>query len=152
MPILHPDALADLAARIFLAAGASEPNARTVAQSLVLSDLAGHESHGVVRVRQYLNSIAAGDILPAAEPVVARETAVMASVDARRGFGQVAARLAMDCAVEKARAQGLAAAGIFHCNHVGRLGEWVEQAAAAGMVALAFCSLGRRGAAVAPYG
>jgi uncharacterized oxidoreductase len=77
---------------------------------------------------------------------------VAAAIDARRGFGQVAARFAIDCALEKARAQGLAAAGIHHCNHVGRLGEWVERAAAAGMVGLAFCSLGRRGAAVAPYG
>lgn len=152
MPTIAHTALADLAARIFVAAGAPASHARLVAESLVLSDLAGHESHGVVRVRQYLNSIAAGDIVPAAVPVVARETAVMASVDARRGFGQVAARLAITCAVEKARAQGLAAAGIFNGNHVGRMGEWVMVAADAGLVGLGFCNLGRRGASVAPYG
>ena len=149
MPTIAHTALADLVARIFEAAGAPAAHARLVAESLVLSDLAGHESHGVVRVRQYLNSIAAGDIVPAAVPHVARETAVMAAVDARRGFGQVAARLAITRAVEKAQAQGLAAAGIFNGNHVGRMGEWVQLAADAGLVALGFCNLGRRGASVA---
>lgn len=152
MPTLPPAQLTALVARIFEAAGASQHNARVVAESLVLSDTVGHESHGVVRVRQYLNSIAAGEIAPAAEPTVARETAVMASVDACRTFGQVAARFAMGKAIEKAAAQGLAVAGIHHCNHVGRLGEWVHMAAATGMVGLAFCSLGKRGAAVAPHG
>ncbi|MFO7171338.1 MAG: Ldh family oxidoreductase, partial [Chloroflexota bacterium] len=112
MPTLPPAQLTALVARIFEAAGASQHNARVVAESLVLSDTVGHESHGVVRVRQYLNSIAAGEIAPAAEPTVARETAVMASVDACRTFGQVAARFAMGKAIEKAAAQGLAVAGI----------------------------------------
>ncbi|MEN9936914.1 MAG: hypothetical protein RLZZ387_3493 [Chloroflexota bacterium] len=152
MPTIHHETLADLVARIFAAGGAPDAHAQLVARSLVLSDLVGHESHGVVRVRQYLGSIAAGDILPAAEPAVTRETAVVTAVDARRGFGQVAARFAMERAIEKARAQGMAAAGIHHCNHVGRMGEWVQLAADAGLVALGFCNLGTRGAAVAPHG
>jgi uncharacterized oxidoreductase len=152
MPTIPPDALADVVAGIFHAAGASERIARIVAESLVLSDMVGHESHGVVRVRQYLASIRAGDIVPHAEPVVVRETAVLSLVDARRGFGQLAARLAMEQAIAKARTQGLAASGVYHSNHLGRIGEWVTGVAEAGLVGLAFCSLGQRGASVAPHG
>jgi LDH2 family malate/lactate/ureidoglycolate dehydrogenase len=152
MPTVPHETMAALMTEIFRAAGASDANAETVARSLVLSDLVGHESHGVVRVRQYLNSIAAGDIRPAATPGVTRETAVMVAVDACKTFGQVAARFAMERAIDKARVEGLAVAGTYHCNHVGRLGEWVTLAAEAEMVGLAFCNLGRRGAAVAPHG
>lgn len=152
MPIMRPPLLVDFVDRIFQAAGASQDVARLVANSLVASDLVGHTSHGVVRVRQYLDSIAAGEMDPAAEPVIAQETASIAMLDARRGFGQVAAHLAMTMAIEKAQAQGIAATGAFNCCHVGRLGEWVEMASDQGLIGLGFCNGGLPGGAVAPYG
>lgn len=152
MPVIKPETLSDLVCRIFQAAGAPEDNAWLVANSLVASNLAGHDSHGVIRVRQYLDSITAGDMDPVAEPVISHETAVITMVDGRWGFGQVAAHFAMRVTIEKARAQGLAATGLFNCTHVGRLGEWVEMAANEGLIGLAFCNGGRRGGNVAPYG
>ncbi|MBS1251144.1 MAG: Hydroxycarboxylate dehydrogenase B [Anaerolineales bacterium] len=152
MPVVKPVVLSDFVSRIFQAAGATEEGARLVAESLVASDLAGHESHGVVRVHQYLGSIDDEGLDPAAEPTIARETPTNALVDAHQGFGQVAAHFAMNVALEKAQAQGLAATGLFNCNHVGRLGEWVQMAADQEMVGLAFCNGGRPGGIVAPYG
>ncbi len=152
MPLMNHTVLADFVSRIFQAVGAKEEVARQVADSLVASDLAGHESHGVVRVRQYLDSIAAGNLNPTAEPIIARETAIVTLVDARHSFGQVAARFAMAVTIEKARAQELAATGVFNCTHIGRVGEWVQMAADQGMIGLAFCNGGGPGGAVAPYG
>lgn len=152
MPVMDPSVLADFVGRIFQAAGAPEEIARLVADSLVASDLAGHASHGVLRVCQYLDSIAAGEMDPAAEPVIARETATITMVDGRRGFGQVAARFAMGVTIEKARTEGLAVTGVFNCTHVGRLGEWVEMAAEERLIGLAFCNGGRPGGHVTPHG
>lgn len=145
-------ALSDFVARIFAAAGAPPAHARLVAESLVASNLAGHDSHGVVRVRQYLDSIAAGNTDPAAVPAITHETAVITMVDAQRGFGQVAARYAIEKTIEKAQAHGIAATAIRHCNHAGRMGEWVQIGAEAGVIAIAFCNTGRPGGAVAPFG
>ncbi len=152
MPTIEASKLADFVCRIFQAVGATEDTARLVADSLVTSDLAGHASHGVIRVPQYLDAIATGGMDPAAEPVIAHETATVARVDARRGFGQLGAHFAMSVAIEKARSQGVAAVGLFNCYHVGRLGEWVEMAAKQAMIGLAFGNGGRPGGAVAPYG
>ena len=152
MPVIKPPVLIDFVDRLFQAAGASQAVARLVATSLVASDLAGHTSHGVVRVGQYLDSVAAGEIDPGAEPVIASETTSITMVDARFGYGQVAAHFAMTVTIEKARTQGLAATGIFNCYHVGRLGEWVEMAADQGLIGLAFCNGGVQGGAMAPYG
>jgi uncharacterized oxidoreductase len=152
MPILKAEVLRDFVGRIFQTVGAAEVEARLVANSLVASNLAGHDSHGVVRVRQYLDSIAKGEINPAAKPIITHETATITMVDAQRGFGQVGAHFAMKVAIEKAQAQGLAATGLFNCDHVGRVGEWVQMAADQALIGLAFCNGGRAGGIVAPYG
>ena len=41
---------------IFKAAGATDEEARTVSDLLVESNLAGHDSHGVLRIPQYVES------------------------------------------------------------------------------------------------
>ena len=144
--------LTDFVGRIFQAAGVSADVAETVAASLVASNLAGHDSHGVVRTMQYLGAVERGETIGDATPAVTHETAVMATIDARRAFGQVAGSFAMQMAIDKARTAGIAAVALHNSSHVGRLGEWVEMAAAEGMIGLAFCNGGRSGGIVAPFG
>ncbi len=152
MVLIQAETLADFVGRILQAAGGTKRVALLVANSLVKSNLAGHDSHGVVRVPQYLDTIDAGELHPLAEPIVVRETATTTLVDAMHGFGQVAARFAMEKTIRKAQTQGLAATGLFNCNHIGRLGEWVQLSADRELVGLAFCNGGRPGGLVTPYG
>jgi uncharacterized oxidoreductase len=152
MPVIKSAVLTNFVYQIFQAAGATEAGARLVAASLVQSNLVGHDSHGIVRVRQYLDNIAKGELFPAAEPIVAQEMAAITMIDAQYGFGQIAAHFAMGKTIEKVQAHGLAATGLYNCNHVGRLGEWVQMAADQDLIGLAFCSGGRPGGLVAPYG
>jgi LDH2 family malate/lactate/ureidoglycolate dehydrogenase len=152
MRVISPSILADFVCRIFRAAGATEDVARLVADSLVASNLAGHDSHGVMRVNQYLNHIATGELDPSAEPIIVQDRVTIALVNAQRCFGQLAAQFAMKLTVERARFHGLSATGIFNCTHVGRLGEWVKMAADELLIGLAFCNGGRPGGVVAPYG
>ncbi len=144
--------LTDFVARIFHAAGVPTAVAEQVAASLVASNLAGHDSHGVVRVMQYLGAVERGETDAHAAPVLVRNTPVLAVIDARRSFGQVAASFAIRTAIAKARDAGIAAVALYNSSHVGRLGEWVEMAATQGMIGLAFCNGGRSGGIVAPYG
>ena len=142
----------EISRRIFLAWGASEETADCVARSLVGSDLAGVSSHGVIRVADYVSHVKSGWVRPEGRPEVARETATTAIVEGHYGFGQPAAHLALDAAMPKARAKGIAAASVLHCGHIGRLGEYAEKAAGAGMVALVAASSGGNGGLVVPYG
>jgi uncharacterized oxidoreductase len=152
MPLLQPETLSHFVQRIFLAAGAPDDIAASVAESLVCSDLVGHDSHGVVRVRQYLDAIRRGDLDPAAQPAIVHDAGAVLTVDARRAFGQVAAAWTIQQAVARARTHGLAAAGLINCGHVGRLGEWVQLAADQNAIALAFCNGGGVTGSVTPYG
>lgn len=150
--ILQPDTLQTFISSIFQAAGAPEAHAQLVANSLVSANLAGHDSHGVIRTVQYVSAIQNGELDPAAVPSVASQTGVVTMLDAQRAFGQVAAQCAMQVAIDKAKAHAMASVGLFNCGHVGRLGEWVQMAADAQMIGMGFCNGGSPGGLVTPHG
>ncbi len=142
---------------LFMAAGATQSNAERVAESLVDNSLAGHDSHGVIRIIQYLQAIEKGQLDPASEPAVLHETPSSALVDGKWTFGQVGAKFAMQKAIEKARTQGIAISALIKAYHIGRLGEYSEMAHNAGMIAMVTVGgLGggeaRATGGVAPYG
>jgi hydroxycarboxylate dehydrogenase B len=140
------------AQRIFIAWGASEKSAAMVARSLVESELAGVTGHGLIRISDYINHARNGWVIPAGEPSIIRQTATTTLVDGGYGFGQPAAYFGLDATIPKARSQGIAAASVVHCGHIGRIGEYAEKAAAEGMVALIFASSGGKSGLVVPFG
>jgi LDH2 family malate/lactate/ureidoglycolate dehydrogenase len=152
LPVFKAQYLEIMTSQIFQAAGAPLQSAQLVASALVEANLAGHDSHGIIRITEYLDKIHGGQVDPAATPLVAQETATTLSVDARRTFGQVAGRWTMDRVIEKARSQHMASAGIFNCGHVGLAGTYPEMAAKDGMIGLAFVSGGGSKPRVAPFG
>src|ERR1700761_7239535 len=131
------------------ALGAPAGPAGQVAASLVRSNLVGHDSHGIIRLIQYSGWIADGQIQPAAQPEISQRHQAIAVIDGHWGFGQSAARLAVDVVAQAALAHGVAAVTIRDCNHIGRLGEYVSDLAGQGLVGLAFCNAGP---VVAPFG
>jgi uncharacterized oxidoreductase len=141
--------LTTIAERILTTAGAPGPTARVVAESLVASDLVGHESHGVRRLVPYLRAVREGAIDPTARPAVTEPRGAVSTVDGQWGFGQLAARAAVAEARRLAAASGVSTVAVRNCNHVGRLGEYVETLADDGAIGLAFCNVD---AIVAPYG
>ncbi|MBI3944459.1 MAG: Ldh family oxidoreductase [Armatimonadetes bacterium] len=152
MPVLRPEELERIAVGTFVAAGIPADEARIIGRSLVVANLAGHDSHGVIRVAQYLNAIEKGEVVPGAPFEVLRESPASAVVDAHWGFGQVAATRAAELAIAKAEKCSVAGVAVRCSYHVGRLSDYVELAAARGMVGLMF--LNSHGAAhrATPWG
>ena len=94
---------------VLTAAGTPHHIAEDVAGILVNANLAGHDSHGVIRIPSYLERIADGQTQPAAEPTFINETANTLRVDGGNGFGHYTARKAMERAIEKAKAADVCA-------------------------------------------
>jgi len=151
MPEFEPAYLRDLGRRIFMAAGAPTDIAEHVADHLVASNLAGHDSHGVLRIPQYVAEADRGDLVPGARAELVSEKGAIGIVDAGRGFGHSATALAMSWAAERALELGIAAAAVRRANHLGRLGEYAELAAARGVIGIATVGVVGRGG-VAPFG
>jgi hydroxycarboxylate dehydrogenase B len=153
MLTISADRLRSAAERTFVAAGAPEDNARTVAGHLVTANLSGHDSHGVIRIPYYVSQIKSGHLDPRARASIIRETPTTALVSGNWAFGQVAAADGMRIAIEKARSAHVGIVSVVQCNHIGRLGEYVEMAVAEGMIAMAMVGgLRGLGRCAAPYG
>lgn len=131
-----PAALDQFAAHLFQKMGADADVAVEVARHLVRSNLSGHDSHGVIRLPQYVAQADAGTLVPKARPTIARESPVTALVDAHRGFGHYSTAFALDWAMSRAREHGVAAVAVRHSSHIGRLGEYTERAADQGLIAI----------------
>ena len=129
MPILTAPALHRLTAAIFQAAGAPDDLAGQVAEVLVDNHLAGHDSHGILRIPEYVQSIRRGEIVPSAQPRVLEETPSTALVSGNWAFGQVTACFAADLATEKALRERVAVISVVQAGHTGRLAAFTERAA-----------------------
>jgi uncharacterized oxidoreductase len=151
MSVLSSDQLFHLAVSILTAAGTPEADAAVVASELRDANLVGHDSHGVMRLVQYVQMIEEGVVQPGTPFTIVRDAPGFAVTDAHLNFGQVAMLHALELALSKARDAGTATVMVRNCNHVGRLGSYTHRAALRGFAAaMAVNSPGPGG--VAPFG
>jgi LDH2 family malate/lactate/ureidoglycolate dehydrogenase len=138
--LLTPAELIAVATAILTATGTQPEQANVVARSLVEANVAGHDSHGVLRLPAYVEFVERRHVDPTAEPALVFERGPVARIDGRRGWGQLAGQLAASTVVRLTRAHGVGVVAVDRCGHVGRLGEYVETLAAAGFVGHALCN------------
>ena len=152
MPTFTADRLKSTSRDIFVAAGARSEDARIVADALVNANLAGHDSHGVMRIPSYVRWMEKGDVNVKAEFRVVMEADAFAVIDGDWGFGQVMARKAMKVGIEKAAQSGVASISARRCSHIGRAGDYPIMAAEAGLASILFLNTHGAGSLVAPFG
>lgn len=134
MPTIQPAKLESFAISLLQAGGASPAEAQIVGRSLVASNLRGYESHGVMRIPYYVDSVAQGVVVPGAPLTMLNESPSHLSADANWGYGQVQAMDLTERLIAKARASGTAIGTLMHAGHIGRLGEYCEYVAGRNLV------------------
>src|SRR5262245_29129224 len=119
MPTLRPEPLTVFAQSLLRAAGVPDADAGVVARHLVGANLAGHDSHGVLRIPQYLQYLREGKFRAGVELDILNETPAVLAADGNWGLGQVQAHRVLARLVPKARGVGVAAGTLRNCGHVG---------------------------------
>jgi uncharacterized oxidoreductase len=152
VPAFSAEKLTEFAGSLLAAGGMGAEEAAKVAESLVGANLRGYDSHGVMRLPFYLDRLEKGEVAPAADFEVLTETASLVTVDAHWGFGQTQARRLTERLIEKAKASGVAVGTMKCCSHIGRLGEYCERAAEAGLVSMLMVNNHGAARRVAPPG
>ena len=115
------------------------------------ANLAGHDSHGVIRTPRYAQWLREGKVVAGQGLEIVVESPTHATVDGGYGFGQTIGPLAVDLGIAKARASGMAAIALRRSGHIGRIGDWAERAADAGLISIHFVNVAQ-GELVAPFG
>ena len=114
--------LQEFAQRVLQAMGHSPEDAALAADVLISADLRGVDSHGVARLRGYVNLWKAHRMNPQPQVKIVHETPSTATVDGNLGLGLVVAPKAMHIAIEKAKNVGTGWVAINNSNHFGIAG------------------------------
>ena len=136
---------------IVAAGGSDAREAKIVADNLVTANLTGHDSHGVGMIPRYIESLLEGGLRVNQHPKMQFDGGAMISLDGQQGYGQVIGLEAMEIGIARARLHGMCVMGLGRSHHLCRIGQWAEQAVAAGLVSLHFTNVISR-SIVAPYG
>lgn len=115
-------ALKDFCRRVFEKLEVPAEDAEITADVLVRADLRGIGSHGVARLRRYVNGLRQGQMLARPEVKRVKDTSVTALIDGGGGLGPPVAYKAMLLAIEKAEAMGLGFVAVRNSNHYGIAG------------------------------
>ncbi len=128
--------LEDFIVGLFKVLNVPEPDARLVAGMMVEADLLGYGTHGVFRLRQYVNRLRDGGCNARPQIKAVTDTAATALLDGDNGLGHLALKAACDLAIEKAESAGIGWVGVRGGNHAGPAALYVRPQTAKGMIGL----------------
>jgi len=148
IPLSRLNAAVRLVVRGF---GSGEAEVEAVASNLIEANLTGHDSHGIGMLPRYTEAYLQGGLQPNTHVSTLQDSGALLRLDGGAGFGQVIGAEAMALAIERTREHGSCIVALGNAHHLGRIGAWAEQAAAAGMVSMHFVNVIARGI-VAPFG
>src|SRR5262249_49935453 len=151
MVTIKAGALADFVRDMFIKAGCSQAEGGRIGKYPVGGNLAGHDSPRVARGARDLAYQRGRAVWADRTVEIKTETPVLAVVDGRHGFGQTVAPQAVQIGIDKCKAMGLSMVALRNAGHIGRVGDWAEMAAAAGLVSVHFVNASGS-VLVAPYG
>jgi uncharacterized oxidoreductase len=131
--------------------GSDDDEVDAVAGNLIDANLSGHDSHGIGMLPRYADAFLEGGLTPNQHVKTLLDGGSMLRLDGQAGFGQVIGAEAMALGIARAHENGCCIVALGNSHHLGRIGAWAEQAAAAGLVSMHFVNVIAR-AIVAPYG
>jgi hydroxycarboxylate dehydrogenase B len=137
---------------LLFALGSAADSANHIARSLIKSDMCGISTHGVGLLPIYALMVNDEAIIPHATASLNFKTETILHIDGHSSFGQQTGAIACVGGIKAAKKSGLALVAIQNGSHLGRLGEWAEQACDAGLVFTAYCNSGGGAKNVAAFG
>jgi len=123
--------------QVFTAAGIAERDARTVTENLIAADLRGLASHGISRVRVYVDRLQSGQVNKKPEIRILKDLPGLIHLDGDNGLGAVVGLEAMEMCIARAELNGSCVCSVRRANHFGIASFYTMRAVAKGMVGIA---------------
>ncbi|MDA0241169.1 MAG: Ldh family oxidoreductase, partial [Proteobacteria bacterium] len=129
-------ALARLIRDSFIAVGAPEGDASTIADLMADADVNGADGHGIFRLPGYIQRIQQGAVNVTPNIRIDREKPGMALVDGDNAQGHLVMKYCAEIAIEKAKTNGVAWVGSHDSNHAGPANLYAKMPMAHDMIGL----------------
>ncbi len=130
------DRLFEFVVDVFKNLDVPEEDAEIVADNLIMADMRGVESHGVQRLKRYVDGIEKNAVNVHPNIRTVKESPVFAVLDGDEALGQVAGYKGMKMAIEKAKKVGVGIVGVRNSNHYGIAGYYALMAVKEGLVGI----------------
>ncbi|MBN1436161.1 MAG: Ldh family oxidoreductase [Sedimentisphaerales bacterium] len=124
-----------------LKAGMSQENAQITAKVLVATDTWGTFTHGTKQLKKLLKNFRDGRMDPKAVPEITKQGQSWALYDGKRAMPMVSSVKAMETAISKAKATGIAYTVVKNSGHYGAAGYYAHMAAEADMFGLSMTNV-----------
>ena len=127
--------------------GVPRSDAEIAANALVMADLRGVDTHGVIRFNPnawYVKWLSEGSMKAKPDIKIISETASSALLDGDRGIGMVIGQRAMELAIRKAKESGVAMVGVRNSRHFGMSAYYAMQALPHDMIGIAMTNASRQ--------
>ena len=116
--------------------GMSDAHAETTAEMMLETDLRGVDSHGISMLPTYDREFRSGRLNMRPRFRTVRDGPAMARIDADASLGHPVSVQAMNLAVDKCRATGVAVVSVFNSHHFGAAGCYARIAAERGVIGM----------------
>lgn len=125
---IMPDELKKFCIEAMLKCGMNKKDSHIAAEVLVTADTWGTFTHGTKQLKNLLKGLCMGGLNPKAVPEIVSEGPAWAIVDGHYAMPLVTGTMAMELAIKKAKAAGIAYVGVKHCSHFGAAGYYANLA------------------------
>jgi len=132
--------------------GSEAAEAELVSDHLVLSNLSGHDSHGIGMLPHYVKNLKAGRLKPNSPALKIKDDGAIMMFDGQMGYGQRVGKDAMDTAIARCKETGVVLMTLRNAHHLGRIGTYGEYSTAAGLASLHFVNVTDHEPWVVPFG
>jgi LDH2 family malate/lactate/ureidoglycolate dehydrogenase len=138
---ISADKLRDITTEILKKEGVPEGDAFITADCLVKANLRGIDTHGVIRLKVYVDRLRAGGNNPTPNIRVIREGTTTAVMDGDNGLGPPGGVQAMEKAIEKAKNYGLGVVTMRNSNHYGTAAYYAMMALKRDMIGISMTNV-----------
>ncbi|KGX90422.1 Ldh family oxidoreductase [Pontibacillus marinus] len=130
-------------------AGLNTEDANIVVDTLLDAEMRGVHSHGLMRLKYYVQRIENGLINLDPNVKVIKENGALLLIDGDNGLGQVVANKVLDLCMAHSEKHGVTAATVRNSNHFGTCGYYTRKAASEGFYSMVQSNAGPT---MAPWG
>jgi LDH2 family malate/lactate/ureidoglycolate dehydrogenase len=124
----------DFCAECFEKYGVPMADAESIADSLVMANLRGVDSHGIIRIPYYIEGIHKGFVQRSSDVRTIEDSPSMSMLDGGNGLGIPVATKATDLAIDKAKATGVGVVGVRNLGHAGMLAYYMKKVVEQGFI------------------
>ncbi|MEI8296363.1 MAG: Ldh family oxidoreductase, partial [Alphaproteobacteria bacterium] len=142
----------DLGCKILQKNGVPKGIASQVVDELIKNEVSGYDSHGLLRLLEYVSLINQGHILPSSKPITRETNKFVSEIDGQKCLGILSINAAAEALISHLNCNQFGFVTLTNSGHLGRLWSIASPVCKNGGILIGFSNLSGAGQNVLPFG